>query len=112
MILPSYRLVTIYVFHGSAGLRRGLNEVKVITTNVDNKKSVLDMIDNFCESHYGDKEYISGFLEKTLTEKGINLITNKRKNMEPKVMKLWNRIMLRKQFIIETVFIRLKPYPK
>ncbi|WP_150137736.1 transposase [Candidatus Enterovibrio escicola] len=60
----------------------------------------------------GDKEYISGFLEKTRVERGVNLITNKLKNMEPKVMKLWDRLMLRKRFIIETVFIRLKTYPK
>ncbi|WP_150137453.1 transposase [Candidatus Enterovibrio escicola] len=58
------------------------------------------------------KEYISGFLEKILAEKGISFITNKRKNMEPEVMKLWDRLMLIKRFIIETVFIRLKTYPK
>nr|WP_150138568.1 transposase [Candidatus Enterovibrio escacola] len=28
--------------------------------------------------------------------------------MKPKVMKLWNRLMLRKRFIIETVFDLLK----
>nr|WP_199399524.1 transposase [Candidatus Enterovibrio escacola] len=28
--------------------------------------------------------------------------------MKPKVMKLWNRLMLRKLFIIETVFNQLK----
>ncbi|WP_158523563.1 transposase [Candidatus Enterovibrio escicola] len=44
----------------------------------------------------GDKEYISSFLEKTRVERGVNLIMNKLKNMEPKVMKLWDRLMLRK----------------
>ncbi|PCS21614.1 hypothetical protein BTN49_2775 [Candidatus Enterovibrio escicola] len=28
--------------------------------------------------------------------------------MKPKVMKLWDRLMLRKRFIIETVFYQLK----
>ncbi|PCS21857.1 transposase [Candidatus Enterovibrio escicola] len=45
------------------------------------------MTDNLWGSLYGDKEYISSFLKQTLSEKGISLITNKRKNMEPKVMK-------------------------
>nr|WP_223824359.1 transposase [Candidatus Enterovibrio escacola] len=30
------------------------------------------------------------------------------KNMKPKVMKLWDRLMLQKRFIIETVFYQLK----
>nr|WP_241896514.1 hypothetical protein [Candidatus Enterovibrio escacola] len=46
LILLSYRLVIIYVFHGIAGLRRWLNEVKVTTTNVDDKKPMPDMTDN------------------------------------------------------------------
>ncbi|PCS23754.1 hypothetical protein BTN49_0723 [Candidatus Enterovibrio escicola] len=29
-------------------------------------------------------------------------------NMKPKVMKIWNHLMLRKRFIIETVFDQLK----
>nr|WP_223823650.1 transposase [Candidatus Enterovibrio escacola] len=31
-----------------------------------------------------------------------------KKNMKPKVMKLWNRLILWKRFIIETVFDQLK----
>ncbi|PCS22085.1 hypothetical protein BTN49_2278 (plasmid) [Candidatus Enterovibrio escicola] len=32
--------------------------------------------------------------------------------MKSKVMKRWNCLMLRKRFIIETVFYQLKTYPK
>ncbi|PCS23443.1 Mobile element protein [Candidatus Enterovibrio escicola] len=60
------------------------------------------MIDERCGCLYGDKAYISGPLDRELADKGVTLITGI-KNMKPKVMKLWNCLMLRKRFIIETV---------
>nr|WP_263363683.1 transposase [Candidatus Enterovibrio escacola] len=53
---------------------------------------------------YGNKGYISGPLELELANKGVTPITGMKKNMKPKVMKLWDRLMLRKRCIIETVF--------
>ncbi|PCS23551.1 transposase [Candidatus Enterovibrio escicola] len=44
--------------------------------------------------------YISVSLERELADKRVRLITGVKKNMKPKVMKLWNRLMFRKQFII------------
>ncbi|PCS21508.1 Mobile element protein [Candidatus Enterovibrio escicola] len=35
---------------------------------------------------YGDKDYISSSLEWELTDKGVILITDVKKNMKPKVM--------------------------
>ena len=86
----------------------GIISVKVTTANVDDRKPIPEMIDNLWGSLYGDKGYISGPLEQDLAEKGVTLITNVKKNMKPKVMKLWDRLMLRKRFIIETVFDQLK----
>ncbi|PCS22229.1 Mobile element protein [Candidatus Enterovibrio escicola] len=37
---------------------------------------------------YGNKGYISGPLERELTDKGVTLITGVKKNMRPNVMKL------------------------
>ncbi|PCS22142.1 Mobile element protein [Candidatus Enterovibrio escicola] len=34
---------------------------------------------------FGDKGYISGPLERKLTDKGVTLITGMKKNMKPKV---------------------------
>ncbi|PCS21231.1 hypothetical protein BTN49_3119 [Candidatus Enterovibrio escicola] len=42
----------------------------------------------------------------------MTLITGVKKNMKPNMMKLWDRLILRKRFIIETVFDQLKIYPK
>ncbi|PCS22482.1 Mobile element protein [Candidatus Enterovibrio escicola] len=44
---------------------------------------------------YGDKGYISDPLERELVDKRVILITGA-KNMKPKVIKLWNRLILRK----------------
>ncbi|PCS23678.1 Mobile element protein [Candidatus Enterovibrio escicola] len=46
--------------------------------------------------------------ERELADKGVLLITGVKKNMKPKVMKLWDRLILQKQFIIEIVFDQLK----
>nr|WP_190319998.1 transposase [Candidatus Enterovibrio escacola] len=47
-------------------------------------------------------------MERELADKGVTLITGVKKNMKPKVMKFWSRLMLRKRFIIETIFDQLK----
>nr|WP_263364511.1 transposase [Candidatus Enterovibrio escacola] len=57
------------------------------------------------------KDYISGPLERELTNKGVTLITGV-KNIKFKVIKLWNRLMIRKRFIIETGLDQLKTYSK
>ncbi len=44
-----------------------------------------------------------------LLEKGVTLVTNVRKNMKAKAMSLWDRAMLSRRFIIETI---KKIYPK
>ncbi|PCS24270.1 hypothetical protein BTN49_0088 [Candidatus Enterovibrio escicola] len=47
-------------------------------------------------------------MERKLANKGVILITGMKKNIKPNVMKSWDRLMLRKRFIIETVFDQLK----
>ena len=57
---------------------------------------------------YGDKGYLSKALAANLFEKGVELITTVRKNMKAKAMSLWDRAMLSKRFIIETINDQLK----
>uniref|UniRef100_UPI0034DADD5A transposase n=1 Tax=Candidatus Enterovibrio escicola TaxID=1927127 RepID=UPI0034DADD5A len=56
--------------------------------------------------------HISSPLKKFYTTKWCSLITNTGKNMKLKVMKLWNRLMLRQKYIILTVFDQLSNIPK
>ncbi len=57
---------------------------------------------------YGDKGYISKALSGRLFEQGVELITNVRKNMKARVLSLWDKAMLSKRFIIETINDQLK----
>ncbi len=58
-----------------------------------------------------DTEVWDGFMDLNyiiindeLAQKDINFIAGSRKSMKSKTMKLWGKLMLRKRFIIETVF--------
>ena len=82
--------------------------VKVTPGNIDDRAPVPTMTVGFWGKLYGDKGYLSQALFDELREKNITLITNIRRNMKPRLMLLWDKIMLRKRFIIETVFDQLK----
>ena len=86
----------------------GILAAKVTTGNVDDRQPVRDMTEGLWEDLYGDKGYVSKPLEADLSERGIKFVTGQRKNMKPRVQKLWDKLMLRKRFIIETVFDQLK----
>lgn len=57
---------------------------------------------------FGDKGYISSELTKNLLNRGLELFTTIRSNMKQKLMKLTDKILLRKRSIIETVNDQLK----
>ena len=57
---------------------------------------------------YGDKGYISKALTGELLDKGVELITTVRKNMKKKFISFWDRALLKRRFIIETVNDQLK----
>ena len=86
----------------------GLLAVKVTAGNVDDRTPVRDMVDNLTGSLYGDKGYVSSALKADLAEQGINFITGQRSNMKPQKISAWDKAMLSKRFIIETVFDQLK----
>ena len=57
---------------------------------------------------FGDKGYISSSLFETLFSNGIHLVTGIRNNMKNRLMSFYDRIMLRKRSIIETMNDELK----
>ncbi len=82
--------------------------VKMTTGNMDDRQPLPDMVKNLWGSLYADKGYLSQSLTDELAEKDITFITTIRKNMKPKLMRLWDRLMLRKRYIIETIIDQLK----
>ncbi len=52
---------------------------------------------------YADKGYISKKLFENLFEKGITLVTSIKKNMKNRLMPLFDKLLLRKRSVIETI---------
>jgi len=73
----------------------------------DNNKNVLNTLtQNICGKLVADKGYLGRF--KDLYERGITLIHGIKSNMKNKLMPLFDKILLRKRSIVETVFGILK----
>ncbi len=88
--------------------RGDILSVKITTANIDDRKPLPDMVKQLWGTLYGDKGYLSQTLKASLAEQGIKLVTGIRKNMKPQLMTLWDRLMLRKRYVIETIFDQLK----
>lgn len=82
--------------------------VKITEGNVDDRVPVPDMVDTLIGKLYGDKGYLGKAFAKELWEEGVELVTNVRKNMKKVAISLWDRAMLKKRFIIETINDQLK----
>ncbi len=76
--------------------------------NTDDRKPVPEMTKNLVGKLFGDKGYISQTLFDSLFERGLALITKRRKNMKNSLMPLLDKLLLRKRPIIETVNDQLK----
>ena len=81
---------------------------KLTTGNVDDRKPVRELSKGLLDKLYADKGYISKALSSDLAEDGITLITTQKKNMKRKILSAWDRAMLSKRFIIETINDQLK----
>ena len=76
--------------------------------NVDDRKPVPTLAKAIKGKLFGDKGNVSQPLFKDLFEKGTSLITTVRSNMKNRLLPLFDRILLRKRFIIETINDQLK----
>lgn len=82
----------------------------ITAANVDDREPLKN--ENFLKDIFGklfaDKGYISKKLENILFVDGVHLITQLRNNMKNSIMKLSDKIHLRKRSVIETVNDELK----
>jgi hypothetical protein len=81
---------------------------KVTTGDVHDTQPVTELAQGLTDKLYGDKGYLSKALAADLFEKGLTLVTTVRKNMKAKAISLWDRAMLSKRYIIETINDQLK----
>lgn len=78
--------------------------------NVDDRdKMVFSVFEkNLFGKLYADKGYISQQLFEMLWHNGTHIVTGLKSNMKNKLMPIWDKIMLRKRSIIETINDMLK----
>ena len=82
--------------------------IRVTPGNVDDRSPVREMCRNRIGKLFGDKGYISTQLTADLLQQGVRLVTGLRKHMKEKLLPLWDKLLLRKRSLIETVIDQLK----
>jgi len=82
--------------------------VRLTAANVDDRTPVPKLVKELFGKLYGDKGYISQKLFDLLFADGVQLVTKIRKNMNNKLMDVFDQLMLRKRAIIETIYDQLK----
>jgi hypothetical protein len=76
--------------------------------NVDDRKPVPNLVKTLIGKLVGDKGYISQKLFDTLLQHGLQLVTKIKKNMKNRLLTLWDKFLLRKRAVIESVNDQLK----
>jgi len=76
--------------------------------NGDDREPVYLLSRDLIGKLFGDKGYISQTLHDELLGQGLELLTGIRKNMKNRLLRLWDKLMLRKRSLIETVNDQLK----
>jgi transposase len=82
--------------------------VKITPGNVDDRTPLPAMAKSLAGKLFADKGYISKTLFQTLWKDGLQLITGIRKTMKNYLMPWLDKILLRRRFLVETVFDTLK----
>lgn len=76
--------------------------------NVDDRVPVPQLVKGLTGKLFGDKGYISQRLQELLAGQGLELITKLKIGMKEKLLSVWDKLMLRKRALIETVNDQLK----
>ena len=83
---------------------------RITRGNVDDRTPVPSMLKNFIGKVFGDRGYISKKLTELLSSDDVELISTIKKTMKPKVLAVFDKLLLRKRSIIETINVSLKTF--
>lgn len=97
-----FKLHVVMNHHGE------LMAIKITPGNTDDRAPLVEMVAGLEGKLLADKGYISKKLFAQLRDQGLHLITGIRRNMKNYLMPILDKILLRKRFIIETLFDKLK----
>jgi transposase len=76
--------------------------------NVDDRRPLPHMAEGLFGKLIGDKGYLSKDLVAWLLERGVELLTPIKRNMKPRLVRLNDKLLLRKRVLIETINDQLK----
>ena len=82
--------------------------VRFTPGNVDDRAPVPGLTQRLWGKLFGDRGYISQELFEQLWATGIQLITKLKRKMKNKLLPLWDKLLLRKRALIESVGEQLK----
>ena len=85
-----------------------LLNVTITAGNVDDRAVVPALVQDLFGKLFGDKGYISQPLFEQLWEDGVQLITKLKKNMKERLLPMFDKLMLRKRGIVESIVDQLK----
>ena len=88
--------------------RGELVSCQITPVNVDDRSPIPEMAKDLFGKLFGDKGYISKKLFEALFTKGLQLVTGIRDNMKNKLMPLFDKLILRKRSMIESINNQLK----
>jgi hypothetical protein len=82
--------------------------IRLTPGNVDDRRPVAKLVKNLFGKLFGDKGYISQPLFETLYDRQVQLVTKLKRKMKNRLVSIFDKIMLRKRAIIESVVDQLK----
>jgi hypothetical protein len=81
---------------------------RVTPGHVDDRRPVEHLATGLGGQLFGDRGYISQALPDLLLGQGLEWLTKIRKNMKNRLMRLWDKLLLRKRSLIEPINDQLK----
>ena len=97
-----------FKLHAIINSKGDLVRIKITPGNTDDRKPVPEMCQGLFGLLFADKGYISKPLAETLQEMGVRLVTTLKKNMKPVPLTPFEKALLKRRSLIETVFDELK----
>jgi hypothetical protein len=85
-----------------------LLSVTLTPGNVDDRAVVPDLVRALFGKLFGDKGYVSQPLFEQLWQDGVQLITKLKKNMKERLLPEFDKLVLRKRGIVESIIDQLK----
>lgn len=76
--------------------------------NVDDRRQVPQLAQRLFGKLVGDKGYLSKDLRASLLQRGVELLTPIKRTMKPRLVRLNDKLLLRKRVLIETINDQLK----